>query len=426
MAVKGQTSIEFLLILSAVVLVILAGVMSLSEIMKMQQGAYSAAQTGVQNASGSLLNYLSNETFGTGFYPVSGAFGNYTNASLVSLELMKNEPYFLNQPAVIQLTAWNNYPDPMKVPKLLIWIVNSSGNQTLLSPSEEDNVTIITSHMLTATFIPANAGVYNVSAVAQDENGSTLANPDNGQPVLVQTNFTVLDARPPSSGIVKTFNMDKDVVARKDTAYAETFSLPQDAVIYSAVLEITDAHAYETKTAGAQASYYLQQAYQCLNPTMDVFLLEVKSSTFSSQQGTVEIPANSFINSASYSQNQINGSMAVYVNGVSVVNPIPTDVIRTGLNTISISMPYTLTCMGSIPSEGTYLSGGDATLAINYYAPAAESADPGSVTGININGNSISANSVVDISQYMKGGQNTLSFGAIQGSFHYKLVVNYA
>jgi hypothetical protein len=315
------------------------------------------------------------------------------------------------------------------VPKLLIWVVNSSGNETLLSPSEEDNVTIIASHMLTSTFIPANAGVYNVSAVAQDEQGNTLTNPDNGQPVLVRTNFTVLDARPPSSGIMKTFNMDKDVVARKGAVYIEYFSLPQDAVIYSAVLEITDAHIYETRTAGAQASYYLQQSYTCQNPSADVFVLQVKSSTFSSQQGSVEIPANSFINSASYSKNQIDGQMTVYVNGVSIVNPISADVVKPGINTISISMPYTVSCSGSqagYPFDGYYLSGGDATLAINYDTPAAETADPSAVTGINVNGNSISSNSVVDISQYMKAGQNTFSFGAIQGIFHYKLVVNYA
>lgn len=428
MAVRAQTSIEFLLILSAVVLVVLAGVMSLSEIMKMQQGAYSTAQSGVQNASGSLLNYLSNETFGTGFYPVSGGFGNYTNARLVSLELIKNEPYFLNQPAVIQLTAWNNYPDPMKVPKLLIWVVNSSGNETLLSPSEEDNVTIIASHMLTATFIPTNAGVYNVSAVAQDDNGSTLTNPDSNQPVLVKTNFTVLDARPPSSGIMKTFNIDKDIVARKDAGYTETFSLPQDAVIYSAVLEITDAHMYENKNAGTQAFYYLQQSYTCQNPSADVFVLQVKSSTFSSQQGAVEIPANSFITSASYYKNEISGPMTVYINGIGVASPIPSNVVKPGINTISISMPYTVSCLGfaGYPFDGYYLSGGDAMLTVNYDTPAAETADPSSVTGIAVNGNSISANSVIDISQYMKGGQNTLSFGAMQGSFHYKLVVNYA
>ncbi len=429
MAVRAQTSIEFLLILSAVVLVVLAGVMSLSEIMKMQQGAYSAAQSGVGNASSSMLNYLSNESFGTGFYPVSGGFGNYTNASLVSLELIKNEPYFLNQPAVIQLNAWNNYPDPMKVPKLVIWIVNSSGNETPLSPSEEDNVTVIASHTLTATFIPTSPGVYNVSAVAQDDNGNTLINPNTNQSVLVRTNFTVLDARPPSNGIIKTFNIEKDVVAQRGLDYEEIFSLPDDAVIYSAVLEIEDAHRYEDKTAGAQASYYLQQAYVCQNPYPGVFMLQVKSSTFSSQQGTVEIPPNSIITNANYLRNSIAGSMDVYANGAK--NPLPSiDMVKPGMNTISISMPYTLSCETSpagYPFEGYYLSGGDATLTISYYAPSAKSEPVGDLLSTQLNDQSShSAFAVEDVSAYVRHGTNNLLFRNVQGSFHYKLVVNYA
>ncbi len=427
MAVRAQTSIEFLLILSAVVLVVLAGVMSLSEIMKMQQGAYSAAQSGVGNASNSMLNYLSNESFATGFYPVSGGFGNYTDASLLSLELIKNEPYFLNQPAVIQLNAWNNYPDPMKVPKLVIWIVNSSGNNIPLSPSEEDNVTVIASRTLTATFIPASPGVYNVSAVAQDDNGNTLINPDTNQSVLVRTNFTVLDARPPSNGIMKTFNIEKDVVAPRGLDYEEIFSLPDDAVIYSAVLEIEDAHRYEDKTAGAQASYYLQQSYECINPAPDVFVLQVKSSTFSSQQGTVEIPPNSIITNANYLRNSIAGSMDVYVNGAKNP-PVSIDMVKPGMNTISISMPYTVSCEGSpANSQGYYLSGGDATLTINYYAPSANSEPVGDILSTQLNDQSShSAFAVEDVSAYLRHGTNSLLFRNVQGNFHYKLVVNYA
>ncbi|NYZ78967.1 hypothetical protein H0N99_02365 [Candidatus Micrarchaeota archaeon] len=432
MAVRAQTSIEFLLILSAVVLVVLAGVMSLSEIMKMQQGAYSAAQSGVGNASSSLLTYLSNETFGTGFYPVSGGFGNYTDASLVSLELTKNEPYLVNQPAVIQLTAWNNYADPMKVPRLLIWIVNSSGNQTPLSPSEEDNVTIIASHTLTATFIPQNAGVYNVSAVAQDDNGNTLINPNTSQPVLFQTNFTVLAISPPSSGIVKTFNIDKDVVAKKDTVYSEIFSLPQDAVIYFAVLEITDPHKYEDKTSGAQASYHYSQIdyWDCSSQGggNGGFCNSngVYSSNLFSQQGTVEIPSNSFVIDASYVTKNVIGIASVFVNGMSP--PIGPSSIVHGVNTIALSIApsYSPAPQNPLTNYASHIASGDVLLTIKYYAPAAETADVGEVTGIMVNGNSVSAGTVTDISQYMKGGDNTLSFGLIEGTFHYKLVVTYA
>ncbi|MCX6775423.1 MAG: hypothetical protein NT130_01050 [Candidatus Micrarchaeota archaeon] len=420
MAVRAQTSIEFLLILSAVVLVVLAGVMSLSEIMKVQQGAYSATRGGVENASTGLLTYLSNESFGTGFYPVSGSSGEYANASLVSLEIKKSEPYFLYQPSMIQLTAWNNYPNPMKVPHLLIWVVNASGNETSLSVSDEYNVTVVISHTITSTFVPSNPGVYNVTAVAQDDNGSVLVNPLTNESVVVRTNFTVLDARAPASGFVRTFNIDKKVVAKDTSTYTEIFSLPQDAVIYSAVLEITDAHLYEDRSASAQASYGYSQISPC---TSGGDSEGISSSNFFSQQGTVEIPQESFITGSLLYNHPLSGSMEIYVNGVKTAAPL--DVVKPGLNTVSITMqPASSPCPPG--GYGSNVAAGDATLVITYYASLSETADPSTVTGIAVNGNSIPANSVTDISKYLKGGDNTLSFGAIHGSFNYRLVVNYA
>jgi hypothetical protein len=424
-AVRAQTSIEFLLILSAVVLVVLAGVMSLSEIMKMQQGAYSTAKGGVENASSSLLNYLSNETFGTGFYPVSGGFGEYTNASLVSLEITKSEPYYVNQPAVIQLTAWNNYPAPMKVPKFIIWIVNSSGNETPLSNSEEDNVTVILSHTLTSTFVPYAAGVYNVTTVAQDESGNTLINPNTSEPVMVRSNFTVLDARPPSSGVMKTFNIEKKVVAQKGTDYTETFSLPDDAVVYSAVLEVTDSHLYEDRGATAQASYQYSQIINC-----DAGII---SSDFYSQAGTVEISEDSFITDASYQTNKRSGgTVTVYLNGQ--VNPSATDVVKPGVNTISISIQPSVTSCPPNPGGliyGSNVAAGDSTLNIQYYSPASGTSKPADTIGsiaIKIENSTVQnlqAYSIIDISSYLQGGYNEIWFQNIQGSFTYKLVVTY-
>jgi hypothetical protein len=442
MAVRAQTSIEFLLILSAVILVVLAGLMSLSEIMKMQQGAYSTAQGGVQNASSSLLTYLSNESFGTGFYPVSGGFGNYTNASLVSLELTKNEPYFVNQPAVVQLTAWNNYPDPMRIPKLLIWIVNSSGNETPLSPSEEDNVTVIASHTLTATFIPANAGVYNVSAVAQNESGDTLVNPNTSAPVLVMTNFTVLSYAPPSNGAVKTFNIDQEVVAQKGTDYTGTFSLPNDAVIYSAVLEITDAHSYESKSASAKASYKYSSISGCGWDSMGDYppmQKGISSLDFLSQEGSVELPPDSVVTGASYYGNKLSGGQAmVDVNGVNYTgmqNSISTDVLKTGMNTIGLSIQPESKACPRVYADTSYNSdtaAGDVTLVIQYYAPASGTSKPADTVGSivvkteNSTVQNLQASSVMDLSSYLQGGYNEIWFKNLQGSFTYKLVVTYA
>ena len=431
MAVRAQTSIEFLLILSAVVLIVLAGVMSLSEITKMQQSAYSTVQGGVENASAGLLSYLSNETFGTGFSPIPGGFGEYTNASLVSLEIVKSEPYFLYQPSIIQLTAWNNYPAPMKVPRLLIWIVNSSGGEIPLSTSEEDNVTIILSHTLTSTFVPSNSGVYNVTAVAQDDNGSVLVNPVTNESVIIKTNFSVLDARPPSAGVMKTFNIEKEVVGEKDSTYSEVFSLPQDAAIYSAVLEITDSHLYENRSAGAHASYHYSRISMCsCNP--DLTSCPDKgtiSSSLFSQDGVVEIPEKSFITSASVSQNEAEGSMSVYVNGVSTLDP--RSIVKPGENTISVHIePQNFPCPHT-PGDnyGSSLAGGDATLVITYYAPSSATADPSQVIGnfmVNSVDPDISTSAVMDISRYMRAGENTLQFFNMQGTFTYKLVVNYA
>jgi len=429
MAVRAQTSIEFLLILSAVVLIVLAGVMSLSEITKMQQSAYSTVQGGVENASAGLLSYLSNETFGTGFSPIPGGFGEYTNASLVSLEIVKSEPYFLYQPSIIQLTAWNNYPAPMKVPRLLIWIVNSSGGEIPLSTSEEDNVTIILSHTLTSTFVPSNSGVYNVTAVAQDDNGSVLINPVTNESVIIKTNFSVLDARPPSAGVMKTFNIEKEVVGEKDSTYSEVFSLPQDAAIYSAVLEITDSHLYKEDRAGAQASYHYSQISQCYCPE-SCSPMGVISSSFFSQQGSVEIPEKSFITTADVARNEVTGHMTVYINGAP--DPSPPTVVKPGTNTISISMtPSTERCRsgGSTTSYTSNTAAGDATLAITYYAPSTATADPSQVIGnfmVNSVDPDISTSAVMDISRYMRAGENTLQFSNMQGTFTYKLVVNYA
>jgi len=429
MAVRAQTSIEFLLILSAVVLVVLAGIMSLSEIMKVQQSAYSTTRAGVENASTGLLSYLSNETFGTGFYPVSGGSGEYENASLVSLEIKKNEPYFLYQPSVIQLTAWNNYPNPMKVPHLLIRVVNSSGNETSLSVSDEYNVTVVISHTLTATFVPSSPGIYNVTALAQDDNGTTLVNPVTNEPVIVRTNFTVLDARAPTSGFIRTFNIDKKVVGEKNKDIVETFSLPEDAVIYSAVLEITDAHLYEDKGASAQASYQYSLISQCVWSGEGVTGQGIISSNFFSQQGSVDLPQDSFVTGAFYSKNQLTGSMDVYLNGVK--NPAPMEVIKPGINTISISMhPDSRPCppqVGGVVSYGADVAAGDATLSIQYYSPAGKTSNSSdTISKVYVNSEGLTATSVMDISKYLKGGINSLTFSLVQGGFNYRLVVNYA
>ena len=434
MALRGQASIEFLLILSAVVLVVLAGVMSLSEIMKMQQSAYSSMQGGVENASAGLLTYLSNETFGTGFYPISGGAGEYANASLVSLEIAKKEPYFLYQPSIIQLMAWNNYPAPMKVPKLVISVVNSSGNETTLSLSEEDNITVILSHVLTATFVPSNPGIYNVTAVAQDDNGSVLINPLTNESVVVKTNFTVLDARPPTSGVMKTFNIDREVFAERDSTYTDTFSLPDDAVIYSAVLEITDSHMYANRSAGAQASYHYSQISECVWKNGAPTNIGVVSSSFFSQQGVVEVPEKSFIISASYSKSNIQGGQAtVSVNGLP--NPLALDAAKPGMNTISLSVTEPPHSCSPPPDPTTgssydsFVAGGDATLLIGYYSPSSKTEDPskGNLMGsLMVNGQNVGPTAVIDISSYLKGGSNTLSFMLLQGSLRYKLVVSYA
>ena len=429
MAVRAQTSIEFLLILSAVVLVVLAGVMSLSEIMKMQQSAYSAVQGGVENASAGLLTYLSNETFGTGFYPISGGFGEYTNASLVALEVTKNEPYFINQPSIIKLTAWNNYPAPMKVPKLALLVLDPSGNETALSPSEEENVTIILSHTLTATFIPSTAGVYNITAVAQDENGSVLINPVSNDSVVIRTNFTVLDSRPPSSGVIKTFNIEDEVAVERNTAYVKMFLLPQDAVIYSAVLEITEPHLYENGSSGAQASYHYSKISLCgCNPDgTNCVDKGTVSSNFFSQQGVVEIPEKSFITDAVISRNEVEGEMQVFVNGVSTSTPM--EVVRPGTNTISIYVEKESYPCPSTPNEnyGADLAIGEATFVVNYYYPSTRTAMPSDLMSIEVNDGPLhSPYAVEDISGYVRAGGNTVQFFNLQGSFKYKLVVTYA
>jgi len=430
MVVRAQTSIEFLLILSAVVLVVLAGVMSLSEIMKMQQSAYSAVQGGVENASAGLLTYLSNETFGTGFYPISGGFGEYTNASLVALEVTKNEPYFINQPSIIKLTAWNSYPAPMKVPKLALLVLNSSGDEIPLSPSEEENVTIILSHTLTATFIPSSAGVYNVTAVAQDENGSVLINPVSNDSVVIRTNFTVLDSRPPSSGVMKTFNIEDEVAVERNTAYVKMFLLPQDAVIYSAVLEITEPYLYENGSSGAQASYHYTQISGCLWSGTGHTNTGVTSSSFLSREGIFEIPQHSFIESASYSTNKVAGdAVSVFVNGE--LNPVASSVVRPGTNTISLLIePSHNSCPTLAAGETSYesyLATGDATVSVVYYYPSTRTAMPSDLMSIEVNDGPLhSPYSVEDISRYVRAGGNTIQFFNLQGSFKYRLVVTYA
>lgn len=428
MAVRGQTSIEFLLILSAVILIVLAGVLSLSEIMRMQQGTYSAVRGGVENASAGLLSYLSNETFGTALYPISGGFGNYTNASLVSIQITKNEPYFINQPSIIKLTAWNSYPAPMVVPKLLIKIVNSSGGEIPLSPSEEENVTVILTRTITATFIPTSAGVYNVTAVAQDEEGNVLINPLTEQPVIVKTNFTVLDSRPPTSGYVKTFNIERKVVVPPNNDYEESFVLPDNAVVYSAVLEITDSRKYENKSAGAQASYHYSQISECEWTGSGYKPKGMFSSNFFSQQGQVELPEDSFVYDASYTENILAGSAQVFVNGFS--NPSAVDVVKPGINTISIYIqPQISDCPPMNSGEVSYsseLAAGEATLHIEYSAPSSQTVSPGELMSIQVNNGPLhSPYAVEDISGYIRGGSNTIQFRSIKGVFSYKLVVTY-
>jgi hypothetical protein len=247
--------------------------------------------------------------------------------------------------------------------------------------------------------------------------------------VIVKTNFTVLDSKPLVGGFVKTFNIEKEVVYPLGDTYIEYFQLPDNAVVYSAILEITDTYKYENKTAGAQASYHYSQiiSWPCDPQGSNCNSEGILSSNFFSQQGVVEIPERSFITNAEITKNEVEGTMTVFVNGLS--NPHVMDAVHPGANTISISIQPKFYSAPQTPNQNyaANLAVGDATLKIEYYAPASKAVQPGDIMSIQANAGPIhSPYAVQDISGYIKGGENAISFYNIQGTFKYKLVVTYA
>jgi hypothetical protein len=132
-----------------------------------------------------------------------------------------------------------------------------------------------------------------------------------------------------------------------------------------------------------------------------------------------------------YPGETIIGTPHVYVNGAE---SITTSTIVQGANiiTLSIDPVHNEYPANPLTNYDSHIASGDELLKIEYYAPASETSDPSAVVGESItvksgeSSQNVPTSSVMDISSYLKGGSTALYFPAVEGTFHYKLVVTYA
>ncbi|VVC04122.1 Uncharacterised protein [Candidatus Burarchaeum australiense] len=398
---KGQTTIEFLLLLSVVVLLILAAITTVTDISKVQQNATQAVRSGVENASLSLLQQFAEQRVGLQLTNVSEV-----DASLVRLEVAKSDPYFANQPAVMQVMVWNDYSGVMLVPQLRATITGPDGNEITSSPGSEFNVTVTLVRSITVTFVPHQIGNYNVTVTAIDADGQKLKEK--------KVPFAVVGGGVGGADVV----VERKIVEPMNTHFVETIQLP-NATIRSATLELADTHEYVFRNV----SFYAYDWVFKHSVFIEGSATGVTSFHDTNSPLIAVVPDDAII----YDADLDISSATVWISGRTLIAPPATrnetrSLVHTGANVINVQAQSPTGGCGSNSCNQEVL--GTALLQVSYYGPDSNTAKPEKVmNALKVNGLVVPLATSMDISPYLQPGMNTLNFTYIDGTFTYKLHV---
>ncbi len=188
---RGQSSIEFMLLLVAVAVVSLLALGAVNSQMSVQKEVHANASNLLEKSSLALANNLS--AAASNPYAPNNGSGSEDETD-IRLELATSQPYYANQTSVVQLVAWNYGGSAVTIPELLL---QSNSSDIGFTPDETASALVGLSYTMTASITPKQAGTYLLSGKALDSAGIVMRNSD-GQPVRVNSSIIVLSA--PGSG----------------------------------------------------------------------------------------------------------------------------------------------------------------------------------------------------------------------------------
>jgi len=400
---RGQTTIEFMLLLSVVVLLILAAVTTVNDITKVQQNATEAVRSGVENASLALLQQFSEQRVGLQLTNITEVDPN-----LVRLEVSKSDTYFANQPSVIQVVLWNDYAGVMQVPEVRAMIEGPQGEEVAVSPSSEFNVTVTLARSITTTFIPPQVGEYNITVTAYNDQGQILRQK--------KVAFSVVGGGVGGA----TFALERRIVAPRNSHFVEELQLP-NATIRSATLELYDMHTYVYSNVTGYAYDWVFKKSITITGTSTAAALTSFHDTNSPLE--VYVPEEAFITSAELDI----ANARVWLGGEELITtPTETELMRIvhpGVNVLNVQTSATTGgCTGGTSCNLESL--GEATLRISYYAPDTHTATADqTMYSIKANDQNITLGTAMDLSPYLGPGANTINFTYLNGTFTYRLRV---
>ncbi|MFA6035664.1 MAG: class III signal peptide-containing protein [Candidatus Micrarchaeia archaeon] len=403
---RGQTTIEFLLLLSVVILLVLAAITTVSDVTKVQQNATQAVRTGVENASLALLQQFAEQRVGLQLTNVS-----QVSADLARLEVVKNDPYFSNQPAILQVVAWNDYSGVMYVPELRMEITGPGNADVLASPSSEFNVTVTLARTITVSFVPTAIGNYNITVMAYGEDGSLLKQK--------KVPFTVI-----GGGVGGAeFSVEKKIVVNRTTPgkpshYLEVLQLP-NATVRSASLEFLDMHRYADRNISFHIydrvfkwSETLQSASG--NPAVSVTSYRMTNSPYQAV-----IPEDAIIKHATLVIENSN----VWVGWPDQGSPLTASPGESATMQLIHSGPNMITVEAAgADGYGRHEVNGAARPFVEYDGPEERQARADEMFyGIKVNGQDAPLGTFMDLAPYLHAGYNQINFTYINGTFTYRL-----
>ena len=183
---RGQSSLEFLLLLAAVAALSLVALALANSQMLIQKEAHANASSLLEKSSLSLSGNLS-AAASNPYAPPSGE-GDGGDKTDIRLSLATGQPYYMGQPAVVQLTAWNYGGSAITIPKLLL---QSNSSDLGLAPNETSSAAVGFSYTMTSAITPKKPGAYLLSGKALDSSGRAMRNSD-GQPIRANATIVVL------------------------------------------------------------------------------------------------------------------------------------------------------------------------------------------------------------------------------------------
>jgi hypothetical protein len=403
-SLRAQTTIEFLLLLSVVVLLILAAITTVNDLTKTQQNATQQVRSGVENASLSLLQQFAEQRVGLQLTNVTEIKSN-----LVRLEVVKNDPYFSNQPAVLQAVAWNDYSGVMYVPEIRIRIDGPDGTQVLASPTSEFNVTVTLARAITVSFVPTAIGNYNVTLSSFDESGALQKQ--------TKVPFTVIGGGVGGA----SFDIEKHIVVNRSgtipSHYVEILQLP-NSTVRSASLEMLDMRQYVDRNI---SFYVYDDVFKWVTGPAD-------SPTSTSYKVTnspyiAQIPDDAVITDALLQLDSAN----LWMGWPSDENPYTSSTVPAGAALLRLLHPGENMMLLRADGAGGQTNRdveGYARLFVEYYGPGERQAPASSMFhSIRVNGQSVPLGTIMDISPYLHAGENYLNFTYVNGTFTYRLRV---